>query len=207
MKTHKIAYLSALSIGACLTLGYLNREGIESKIRNYFFTNPKLSNNKEIYKGTKGYKLWMNSRFRDGLTKIISTGDYVKNKLEEINSGKEYPKDLSILIDKSGRYLKVFEGEKQIKKYRIIYGKNPDRKDKIKDGDGRTPEGQFMIVSKREHEKLGPMLLFNSEWYPNIVIHRGSIRRGSEGCIHLRTKDMNELYNLVPIGTLIKIQP
>ena len=56
----------------------------------------------------------------------------------------KYPR---IVVKKADRKLQVFDGEKLIKTYRIGLGFAPEG-DKEKQGDGKTPEGEFYIFTK-----------------------------------------------------------
>ena len=52
-----------------------------------------------------------------------------------------------LVILKKKRKLRVFDGEILIKTYRISLGFSPDG-DKVEEGDGKTPEGDFYIYTK-----------------------------------------------------------
>ncbi|HYJ89843.1 MAG TPA: L,D-transpeptidase family protein [Pyrinomonadaceae bacterium] len=52
-----------------------------------------------------------------------------------------------LVILKKKRKLQVFDGEILIKTYRISLGFSPDG-DKVQEGDGKTPEGDFYIYTK-----------------------------------------------------------
>lgn len=56
-------------------------------------------------------------------------------------------KNPRIVVKKSERKLEVFDGEKLIKTYRVGLGFAPAG-DKEKQGDGKTPEGDFYIFTK-----------------------------------------------------------
>lgn len=57
-----------------------------------------------------------------------------------------------ILVKKSERKLYVFDGEKLIKTYDIVLGFTPVG-DKEREGDGKTPEGDFYVFTKNDKSK------------------------------------------------------
>ena len=69
-----------------------------------------------------------------------------------------------LLIQKNERSLKLFDGEKLVKTYKIALGFAPDG-DKEKQGDGKTPEGEFFIFTKNAQSKFYLSLGLS---YPNI---------------------------------------
>jgi murein L,D-transpeptidase YafK len=68
-----------------------------------------------------------------------------------------------IIVDKSDYELKVYDEEGWYATYPIVFG-SKDLSDKMKEGDKRTPDGQFKVVLKKIHPKWGPELLLD---YPN----------------------------------------
>lgn len=137
----------------------------------------------------------------------------------------------SLVIYKSKRQLMAFSGGQLIKTYPISLGGNPIG-DKQFEGDKRTPEGTYYINSKNAHSGYHKNLGIS---YPNqqdievsqklnkppggdIKIH--GIRNGlgfiakfqrwydwTAGCIALTNQEVDELYNNVPVGTKIEINP
>lgn len=67
-------------------------------------------------------------------------------------------KDPRIVIVKSKRRLYLYDGDVLVREYPIALGKNPQGH-KIREGDGRTPEGQYRICKKngdsRFYKSLG----------------------------------------------------
>ena len=57
-----------------------------------------------------------------------------------------------VVIDKSDYELKVFDNEGWLITYPIVFG-NDDQGDKLIQGDRKTPEGTFTVISKRIHNK------------------------------------------------------
>ena len=54
-----------------------------------------------------------------------------------------------LVIVKSARTLELFDGEKLVKTYKIALGFAPAG-DKEKEGDGKTPEGEFYVFTKND---------------------------------------------------------
>lgn len=77
-----------------------------------------------------------------------------------------------IIIKKSDYELKVYDDEGWYATYPIVFG-SKDLSDKMREGDKRTPNGEFRIVLKKIHPKWGPELLLD---YPN----EESVRRFNE---------------------------
>jgi len=59
---------------------------------------------------------------------------------------------ISIIIDKSDYELSVYDEKGWYATYPVVFGNN-SLDDKKMEGDNKTPEGSFKIISKRVHEK------------------------------------------------------
>jgi murein L,D-transpeptidase YafK len=70
-----------------------------------------------------------------------------------------------IVVDKSDYELKVYDEEGWYATYPIVFGSR-DLGDKMKEGDKKTPDGQFKVIQKKMHPKWGPELLLD---YPNDI--------------------------------------
>lgn len=68
-----------------------------------------------------------------------------------------------IIVDKSDYELKVYDDEGWYATYPVVFG-SKDLSDKMMEGDRRTPEGTFKIVSKKPHQKWHKILMLD---YPN----------------------------------------
>jgi murein L,D-transpeptidase YafK len=84
-----------------------------------------------------------------------------------------------IIVDKSEYELKVYDDEGWYATYPIVFG-SKDLSDKMKEGDKRTPDGQFKIILKKIHPKWGPELLLD---YPNDVSVQKFKQRKAQGLI------------------------
>ena len=54
---------------------------------------------------------------------------------------------LRIVISKSKRLLELHREGEALRVYRIVLGREPEG-DKVREGDGRTPEGEFVVCTK-----------------------------------------------------------
>jgi murein L,D-transpeptidase YafK len=149
-----------------------------------------------------------------------------------------------IVINKSQRKLKLFDSEKLIKTYKIALGFAPVG-DKEKQGDGKTPEGEFYVFTKNdkskfylslgisypnikdatrglkanlitntEHDKIiravknKKMPLQNTKLGGEIYLHGGGTSGDwTWGCVALKNEEVKELFDALPVGTSVKIQP
>jgi murein L,D-transpeptidase YafK len=136
-----------------------------------------------------------------------------------------------IFIDKSERTLTLFRGEHELKTYKVALGRNPVGH-KQQEGDGRTPEGRYQIVFHKRNSSFHRALRIS---YPNaedirsarergvspggdIMIHglpngMGSLgsdhllRDWTEGCIAVTNEEIEEIWRVVPDGTIVDITP
>ena len=148
----------------------------------------------------------------------------------------DQPLDKSVNIDKmvirkSERVLEIYSKGKLIKSYPISLGFNPVGKKHFQ-GDGKTPEGRYIINDRNPHSKYHKNLGIS---YPNradrrfarrhhksaggdIKIHGlpngyGSVGKAhlahdwTAGCIAVTDEEIDELYRIIKIGTPIIIKP
>ncbi|MHB1001803.1 MAG: L,D-transpeptidase family protein [Armatimonadota bacterium] len=136
-----------------------------------------------------------------------------------------------ILVLKSRRQLWLIKDGEVMKSYRISLGKQPEGH-KVRRGDNKTPEGRY-IIDKRNPRSSYHLALHVS--YPdstdvanarrlgvspggNIMIHGLPNGHGSSwktrqykdwtaGCIAVSDRDIEEIWRLVPDGTVIDIRP
>ena len=92
--------------------------------------------------------------------KTINKRFYNKNFFNNELNGTPY-----IIIDKSDYELKIYDDDGWYATYPVVFG-SKDLGDKMIEGDRKTPEGTFKIISKRPHEKWDRMLLLD---YPTSV--------------------------------------
>jgi murein L,D-transpeptidase YafK len=88
--------------------------------------------------------------------------------------------DFTIVIIKHLRTLKVYDADNNLLiSYPVVFGNN-DLGDKMMQGDRKTPEGIFHIVSKRVHEKWRKFMMLD---YPNTDSYKKFSERKAEGLI------------------------
>lgn len=146
----------------------------------------------------------------------------------------EHPLPAGVAIDslhvwKQQRKMIAFSAGKPMKTYDIALGSNPEGHKEV-EGDGRTPEGSYIISSKstasRFHLNLGisypdssDVVRARKKGIPpggDIKIH--GLRNGlgflgrhhtlvdwTAGCIAVTNAEIEELYRAAPLGTRIVI--
>jgi murein L,D-transpeptidase YafK len=141
------------------------------------------------------------------------------------------PQADKVMIQKSARQLTLFRNGKPFRSYHVSLGSNPKgAKERL--GDERTPEGLYTIDSRNAYSKYHLALHIS---YPNaadrararrlrvspggeIMIHgtpngwRGlrvvfQHTDWTKGCIAVSDRDIEEIWKLVPNGTVVEIRP
>lgn len=132
----------------------------------------------------------------------------------------------AIIVNKIDRELLLYKKGIPVKTYRIGLGPN-GLSDKIHAGDNATPEGRYHVISKLYYSKFHRALLLD---YPNpedkrnfllakkkglvpagvgpgslIEIHGGGKEFMTRGCVSLDNNDIEELFQLVNVGTPVTI--
>lgn len=136
-----------------------------------------------------------------------------------------------IVVVKSARTLTLMRQGKVLETFRVALGPEP-KGPKSRVGDGKTPEGPYVIDGKNDHSHYHLSLHIS---YPNatdraraqkigvdpggeIMIHGlppawawvGSAHREKDwtlGCIAVTDSEIEEIWAKVPVGTPIEIQP
>lgn len=134
-----------------------------------------------------------------------------------------------ILIEKAARRMQLMQDGKVVRSYRIALGFTPEG-DKHRQGDGRTPEGEFRIDRRNDGSAFHLSLGLD---YPrpqdrtraaaggyspggDIFIHgqpnalpEGFKLRGdwTAGCIAVTNSEMREIWAVTPIGTVVEVRP
>ncbi len=134
-----------------------------------------------------------------------------------------------IVIEKSARQMQLMQDGKVVRTYKIALGFAPDG-DKDRQGDGRTPEGEFTIDRRNDrsafHLSLGldyprpkdraraaaggysPGGDIFIHGQPNAVSERFKLRGDwTAGCIAVTNAEMREIWAVTPIGTKVEIRP
>lgn len=134
-----------------------------------------------------------------------------------------------IVVEKSRHSLILYHQGQPIKRYWIALGPYPQGH-KLQQGDGRTPEGRYTIDARRPRSQFYKALHIS---YPSAADRRSAKARGvlpggdilidgqpngskelgvqssswTNGCIGLLNGDMEELWQVVEVGTPIEIRP
>ena len=136
-----------------------------------------------------------------------------------------------VVVAKAARKLLVYRGDRLLATYRIALGRNPIGH-KEREGDGRTPEGSYVIDFRKRDSDFHRALHIS---YPNnedrrragqrkvppggaIMIHglpngmgrigkAHTLRDWTDGCIAVTNEEIEEIWRLVPNGTPITIRP
>lgn len=134
-----------------------------------------------------------------------------------------------ITVDKSDRVMVVWEGERALRRYPVALGFSPVG-DKEREGDGRTPEGRFVIDRKNPRSAFTLSLGLD---YPqpedvarakaggydpggDIMIHGqpnalpdGMQAKGdwTAGCIAVSNAAIREIYAATEVGAVVEISP
>lgn len=135
-----------------------------------------------------------------------------------------------IVIMKSARTMTLFSGGKPLKTYKVALGTQPVGA-KERQGDHKTPEGDYEVDAKIEHSEFHHALHIS---YPNaadrdrarrlhvspggdVEIHGlgakwgwvGSMHRQmdwTDGCIAVTNEEIDQIWALVSVGTPVEIK-
>lgn len=138
---------------------------------------------------------------------------------------------IHILIVKHTRTMMLMRGNSILKTYRISLGTDPVGP-KERQGDHKTPEGDYIVDSKNPHSQFYRALHLS---YPNTVdrarprklgvnpggdveIHGLGAKYGwigasqrlsdwTDGCIAVTNGEIDEIFSMVPVGTRVEINP
>jgi murein L,D-transpeptidase YafK len=136
-----------------------------------------------------------------------------------------------VYIEKKARRLTLFSKGKPIRTYRVALGFAPVGK-KTSDGDGKTPEGRYIIDRRKPNSRFHRALHIS---YPNVDDRRQAAARGVSpggdimihglmnglgwigmahrardwtlGCIAVTNEEIEEIWRLTPDGTPVEIVP
>ncbi len=134
-----------------------------------------------------------------------------------------------IVIEKAARRMQLFQGGKPVRTYVIALGFKPEG-DKERQGDGRTPEGEFTIDRRNDESAFHLSIGLN---YPRpediIEAAKGGYSPGGDifihgqpnalpdglklkgdwtaGCIAVTNAEMREIWAVTPIGTKVEVRP
>jgi murein L,D-transpeptidase YafK len=136
-----------------------------------------------------------------------------------------------VLIEKQERRLSLMSHGRVLRSYRVALGPNPVGH-KLREGDGRTPEGRYVIdfrkpdsayhralhlsypnaadraAARRRNVSPGGMIMIHG--LPNRYAAIGSAhvaRDWTLGCIALTNEEIEEVWRVTPNGTTVEIRP
>ncbi len=113
------------------------------------------------------------------LTKKIAAAKPANHSAKDSSENPYY-----IIVDKSDYELKVYDEEGWYATYPIVFG-SKDLGDKMREGDKKTPDGNFKVILKKIHPKWGPELLLD---YPNNTSYQKFKERKQQGIIPKNAK-------------------
>ncbi len=136
-----------------------------------------------------------------------------------------------VVVSKSDRTLALYRSDKLLKLYRVSLGGSPEGR-KEREGDGRTPEGQYTLDYRNPNSAFHRSLHIS---YPSaadrarakaqgvspggaVMIHGLRNNLGwlgrlhlaldwTNGCVAVTNQEMDEIWRAVPDGTLIELRP
>ncbi|HTW77943.1 MAG TPA: L,D-transpeptidase family protein [Terracidiphilus sp.] len=137
----------------------------------------------------------------------------------------------SILILKKDHVMELLAGGKVIRSYKVALGRG-GLAAKEREGDGRTPEGHYIIDEKNATSHYHKALHIS---YPNAEDQKRAAKKGvtpggaimihglpngmgwlgashrlydwTLGCVAVTDAEIDEVWNLVPLGTPVEIRP
>ena len=153
-------------------------------------------------------------------------------------------KDPRVVVEKGARRLRLYVGGELVRVRRVVLGFEPAG-DKVKQGDGRTPEGDYLVCMKNEKSRFylslgltypneedaerglrdglitkataasivravraGRCPAWNTALGGEIFIHGGGTASDwTLGCVALENPEIKELFDIIPTGTPVRIQP
>lgn len=136
-----------------------------------------------------------------------------------------------IVIIKHTRTMMLMSGDKIVRTYRVSLGADPVGP-KQREGDHKTPEGNYIVDSKNAHSQFYRALHLS---YPNasdrararklgvspggdVEIHGLGAKYGwigpsqrlydwTDGCIAVTNQEIDEIFSMVRVGTRVEIKP
>jgi murein L,D-transpeptidase YafK len=170
-----------------------------------------------------------------------SSAARVTKRTDLLNYSKPLPdllparSSISLFIEKRKYRLTVRANANDVKSYPVVFGRNPVD-DKLREGDGCTPEGRFRIDARYGHRDWNRFMRIDYPTAESWRRFRQAIRSGrlrpsatiggfigihgvpegrdsaieervnwTLGCISLKNPDVEELYEVVRIGTPVEI--
>ena len=134
-----------------------------------------------------------------------------------------------IVVEKSQRRMDLMSGQTVVRSYQIALGSAPEG-DKRQEGDGKTPEGKYVIEGRNSASAFHLSLKIS---YPDATDRAEATARNvspggdifihgapnwwllsgqppgdwTRGCIAVTKAEIEEIWRLVPDGTPVEIRP
>lgn len=137
-----------------------------------------------------------------------------------------------IVVLKRKRTLMLMHGEQVVRSFRVALGREP-RGNKLREGDGRTPEGTYRIDGRNADSQFYRAMKIS---YPSLADRARARERGvrpgglimihgldpaieakwrndhwmfnwTRGCIAVTNEEMDVIWSVVDVGTPIEIHP
>jgi len=124
----------------------------------------------------------------------------------------------------------LYSGNRPLKTYRVALGRSPLGQ-KVKEGDNKTPEGEYYIVGRNRKSPFHLSLYVSYPNFDQVLLARKNgmdpggdirihgIKRGlgwlgrfhrlvdwTAGCIAVTNEEIEEIYRAVPDGTKVTIK-
>lgn len=195
--------------------------------------------------GTVGLVFLLGSLFI-AMAQIGNQNSKTMSDLSSVDAARKLPLLISpkLVVKKKERKLYLYDNEKLIKTYDVALGFAPEG-DKEREGDGKTPEGEFYVFTKNPKSQFYLSLGLS---YPNIAaaerglkdklitraeynaiikaikekkmppqktalggeiyIHGGGTGNDwTWGCTALENAEIKELFDALPVGTKVVVEP
>lgn len=161
---------------------------------------------------------------------LVCAGLWAPGAGATYDQGSGLKADKVVVLKRERRLLLLHQG-RVVRAYRIALGRNPEGP-KVRDGDGRTPEGRYVLDWRNEHSRFHRSIHIS---YPNaadrararrlgvrpggdIMIHglpgrlanlgpAHARRDWTEGCIAVTNREIDEIWSVIEDGTVIEIHP
>ena len=169
---------------------------------------------------------------RLGMKRVVCTALLATAITLSANTSEAAPQKAdSILILKRDHVMELLAGGRVFRTYKVALGRG-GLEPKQSEGDARTPEGHYTIDSRNTASRFYKALHIS---YPDaedrkraarlgvapggaIMIHGlpngmawlGAVHRAYDwtaGCVAVTDGEMDEIWNLVPVGTPVEIRP
>ncbi|HEX2584596.1 MAG TPA: L,D-transpeptidase family protein [Steroidobacteraceae bacterium] len=136
-----------------------------------------------------------------------------------------------IVVDKSRHVMTLYANDTVLKTYQVALGRG-DGMAKEREGDNRTPEGNYLIDSKSSDSQFYKSLHISYPSAENIARAKANgyspggavlihglrndlkwigrlhvLKDWTRGCIAVTNEELDEIWRVVPIGTPIEIKP